>query len=212
MKAYTLTWLADPRLPVSWESIPSVAIDCFPWYKAGEKQKTKAQAVVSELNLHLRFLCEDKHIYARYTQPNDPVSQDSCVEMFFIPEPGKNQLYFNLEINCCGTILLGYGAGRESSKKVPEEIIRAIRVKHSVPGPVKEESQEDKGWEVEAIVPFEALRTVAPFERPAPGAVWRGNFYRCGGITDPQFASWMPIDLPKPEYHCPQFFGLLEIR
>ncbi|MDD2936708.1 MAG: carbohydrate-binding family 9-like protein, partial [Proteiniphilum sp.] len=29
---------------------------------------------------------------------------------------------------------------------------------------------------------------------------------------EPHFISWSPIDLPKPNFHVPQFFGLLELE
>ena len=36
------------------------------------------------------------------------------------------------------------------------------------------------------------------------------NFYKCGDETnEPHFISWNPIDLPKPDFHVPQFFGEL---
>jgi hypothetical protein len=41
----------------------------------------------------------------------------------------------------------------------------------------------------------------------------RANFYKCGDKTpEPHFISWNPIDLPKPNFHVPQFFGLLELE
>jgi hypothetical protein len=39
------------------------------------------------------------------------------------------------------------------------------------------------------------------------------NFYKCGDETpEPHFLSWNPIDLPKPNFHVPQFFGQLELE
>ena len=35
-----------------------------------------------------------------------------------------------------------------------------------------------------------------------------GNFYKCADDTEfPHFVSWSPIDLPSPNFHCPEFFG-----
>ena len=34
--------------------------------------------------------------------------------------------------------------------------------------------------------------------------------YKCGDkLQTPHFLSWAPIDLPKPKFHCPEFFGEL---
>lgn len=38
-----------------------------------------------------------------------------------------------------------------------------------------------------------------------------GNFCKCADETAyPHYLTWNPIDLPQPNYHCPEFFG--EIR
>jgi len=42
------------------------------------------------------------------------------------------------------------------------------------------------------------------------GKTMRANFYKCGDkLQTPHFLSWAPIDLPKPKFHCPEFFGEL---
>ena len=65
-------------------------------------------------------------------------------------------------------------------------------------------------WWAAVAISFRTLseligRTVAP----AAGDAWKGNFYRCGGKTDPQFACWSPIEFPRPDFHRPEFFGEL---
>ena len=40
----------------------------------------------------------------------------------------------------------------------------------------------------------------------------RVNFYKCADKTKrPHFVSWQPIDLPNPDFHCPEFFGELTL-
>lgn len=211
MKTYTITWLEKETTPVPWNEIPSAAIDCYPWYKSGEKQPTLVQAALSVAHLHVRFDCEDKHIFAQVTEPNGPVCEDSCVEFFFAPNPRRSLAYFNLEMNCCGTVHLAYGEDRYGRVMAPPKVIDAIDVKSSVGGFTKKESTDDDGWTIEAAVPFDALMRMASFPAPSPGTVWRGNFYRCGGKTDPQYACWSPIDWPHPDFHRPEFFGTLSV-
>jgi len=212
MKSHTIAWLKSAGLQVPWKRIPSALIDCYPWYQSGAKQSTSVQLALSRRSLHVRFECEDSHISAQVTEPNGPVCRDSCVEFFFAPNPEKTLAYFNLEMNCCGTVHLGYGEGRHHRICAPREVLDAIRVTHSVPGPSKAESPDDDGWELEAVIPLHALIQMARFPAPAPGASWRGNLYRCGGLTDPQYACWAPIDRPQPDFHRPEFFGLLRIE
>ena len=39
------------------------------------------------------------------------------------------------------------------------------------------------------------------------------NFYKCGDkLQTPHFLSWNPIDLEKPNFHCPEFFGMLRFK
>ncbi|WP_350005689.1 carbohydrate-binding family 9-like protein, partial [Phocaeicola dorei] len=45
------------------------------------------------------------------------------------------------------------------------------------------------------------------------GMVVRANFYKCGDeLQKPHFLSWSPIKIEKPDFHRPDFFGLLEFE
>ena len=44
---------------------------------------------------------------------------------------------------------------------------------------------------------------------PKAGTRWLANFFRCGGKTDCQFASWNNIVWKHPDFHRPEFFGEL---
>ena len=38
----------------------------------------------------------------------------------------------------------------------------------------------------------------------------RGNFYKFADSTEnPHYVTWSPIELPSPDYHCPEHFGKL---
>ena len=40
----------------------------------------------------------------------------------------------------------------------------------------------------------------------------RGNIYKCGDkLPVPHFISWSPISTPAPDFHCPRFFGEMDI-
>jgi hypothetical protein len=98
--------------------------------------------------VYVQFLCEGKHIYADHTQINSSVCQDSCVEFFAQPAPQVDQRYFNLEINCCGNFLLGWGKNiKEISGNYvdPQLSTEYLKIAASVAGPTKQESPEDNG-------------------------------------------------------------------
>jgi hypothetical protein len=48
-------------------------------------------------------------------------------------------------------------------------------------------------------------------KRPATGVQWRANFYKCGDKTShPHWLTWSVVDKPEPDFHRPEFFGILE--
>ena len=59
-------------------------------------------------------------------------------------------------------------------------------------------------WELVVAIPFR-LMGLDPDNLPEK---IMGNFYKCADDTEfPHFVSWSPIDLPSPNFHCPEFFG-----
>ncbi len=193
-----------------WEAAGVLRIDNYPWYERGEKQSTAVRMLYDRRAVYVQFRCRDRHISARATQLNGDVYLDSCVELFAMPDPEVSGDYFNLEINCCGCMHLGWGPGRRGRRLVTPQLSRRIRIAASVAAPTKEESGADRRWWVAAALPLETLSDFAGRAvRPGPGDRWRANLYRCGGRTDPQYACWSPIDRPQPDYHRPEFFGTL---
>ena len=60
-------------------------------------------------------------------------------------------------------------------------------------------------WTVEERIPLDLIFRE---KKPVFPQVLKANFYKCADKTKrPHFLSWRPIDLPKPDFHCPQFFG-----
>ena len=80
----------------------------------------------------------------------------------------------------------------------------------SEPGPTREERPDDREWWVAAALPFAMLGELADADvRPGAETLWRTNLYRCGGRTDPRYATWAPITAPPPDFHRPECFGSL---
>lgn len=193
-----------------WAGANAAAIDEFPWYAGGKRQGATARVLYDDDALYLQFQVEDAHSYAETTSLNGPVYEDSCVEFFATPEPERRPHYVNVEANCCGTVLVGWGPDREGRELIAPDLAAKLRVETAIEGPTKAESPDDDSWWLAAALPFEALAAFTGVEiAPTRGTVWRGNFYRCGGRTDPQFAAWSPIDAPEPDYHRPGSFGRL---
>ena len=192
----------------AWQAAEVAQIDQYPWYNGGQKQGTEVRVLYDDRAVYAQFLCQDRHIFAQVTQVNGNVCLDSCVEFFATIEPDKGPDYFNLEANCCGTPLLGYGPARRPRIAIRPEQASRIRIATSVPGPTKAESPSDNGWWLAAAVPLDFISEFTGARiAPGPGTRWKANFYRCGGKTDPQFAAWSPIPWERPDFHRPEFFG-----
>jgi hypothetical protein len=213
MKRYEIAYRPGPppleaRNQAYWADVAGDVIGIFPWYQKGDKQLTNFRAVWCPEGLYLRFACDDRHIAAEVTVTNGPVSGDSCVEFFVAPNPRQKFNYYNFEVNCVGTILMGthcdWGEGYRD-----RSIDLGLKVATTVAGPTKEESPEDNGWALILGIPWAHFERDARHLPPKSGDVWRGNFYRIGGQTDPQCVCWSPIKLAKPAFHAPEFFGQL---
>ncbi|MHC4716098.1 MAG: carbohydrate-binding family 9-like protein [Planctomycetota bacterium] len=195
----------------AWGAADRILIDEYPWYAGGAKQETDVALLYDDEALYALFVCEDRHIASAETRTNGDVYRDSCVELFASPGPGEG--YFNFEANCCGVVHLGFGDGRGQRRLAGEPVHESIQVVTSIPTDTKDESPNDDGWWLAAALPFEALTELAGAKvQPASGDTWRGNFYRCGGKTDVQYACWSPIERDRPDFHRPECFGTLQFE
>ena len=65
--------------------------------------------------------------------------------------------------------------------------------------------EQKKTWTAEMILPMTSL--TAHFD---PAKVWRANFFRIEGASEPRFYSaWRPTGTPVPNFHVPEVFGVL---
>jgi len=211
MKHYDIVYRAkvprlDPSEDAFWADVPAADIDQVPWPEVSAGRRTQVRAVWCDDALYLRYDCEDRFISATAVRTNDAVWQDSCVEFFVAPDPSKPLNYYNFEMNCAGTFLMGthcdWGEGY-----MDRSIDLGIETATTVPGPTKAESPDDDGWRLAARIPWAHFEPDAPHLPPKVGDVWRANFYRIGGRTEKQCAAWSPIEHLKPQFHLPQFFG-----
>lgn len=156
----------------------------------------------------LHYKVKEASVRAVAAHDNGPVWEDACVEFFSVP--AEDGVYYNVECNCAGTLLVGAGAERENRRHAPQEVLDKVQRWSSLGREPFEEQKGDCSWEVALIIPFTTffLHDVKSLE----GKEIRANFYKCGDkLQTPHFLSWNPIDLPQPNFHCPQFFGTLHL-
>ena len=68
------------------------------------------------------------------------------------------------------------------------------------------ETSVDLGWTAELAIPFADLGLAGA---PAPGTVWRANFFRIERGRVEEYSAWSPTYADPPDFHLPSFFGEL---
>ncbi len=92
-------------------------------------------------------------IYCFYSiSDNGSVWTDSCVEFFSIP--AGDGIYYNIECNCIGTILVGAGPVRNNREHAPKEVTALVQRWSSLGNQPFAERIGETDWEVALIIPY----------------------------------------------------------
>jgi hypothetical protein len=159
----------------------------------------------SESALYIKFQIKETNIRSLYTNDQEAVWEDSCVEFFCKKQ--QSDTYMNFEFNCIGTCVATTRKGRDIDV-VPfsEDQLKQIErfsPLYKQPFPEKEGIND---WELTIKIPFEILG-INSNELPD---ILQGNFYKCAdGTSTSHYVSWNPISTKTPDFHCPEFFGKL---
>ncbi len=190
-----------------WSAAPDVGAFVFPWWTEGKKEQTVAKLLWDDENLYVSFVCEDAYIWAEYTQRDDPVSRDDCVEVFTAPDPDRPRSYFNIEMNVLGIFLDQFHPEGPGVPVKEEWNGEDIRIATSIVGTLNDDSDTDEYWILEVAIPFRNFAGAAKHAPPVPGDVWRLGLNRCGGKTNPQYSQWSASGTEEPQFHSPNDFG-----
>lgn len=203
MKEYKIRMLASgtPADSIDWSDVPRADISEYRWLD-GYAPSACAQLVCIEgEGFLLRMTCEESEPKAVYTEYNDPVYTDSCLEFFAIWNGSSDGKYVNLEMNSNGALLSCVGESRHGRVPVKDVCGRIFDV--------KAEKDSDR-WSVVASIPFDMLKDIYGIDTGAfaDGYVFFGNFYKCGDHTSvPHYGMWNPVMTEKPDFHRPEYFG-----
>ena len=172
---------------------------------------TRARIMYDDTHLYVIFKVVDKYVKAVTSEPNGPVWEDSCVELFFAPDSAKGLEYFNLEVNCGGTPLMHYNRiPRKDYDTLSGNELTMIEIAASLPQLVDPEQMGDTIWTIEYKIPFELLKSYSNISQPAPGVVWNANLYKIADNTsNPHYLTWALIKNGIVDFHQPEFFGKL---
>jgi len=133
--------------------------------------------------------------------------EDSCCE-FFVTDP-YDGTYYNFELTANGYLLSAKRTSRIDKTTQDAALLSRVIRHTSLERRPLDLKDRIFSWSVAMLIPFE-LMGMDPENLPVSV---RGNFYKCGDLTaHPHFLSWNPIQIAKPDFHRPDYFGELILR
>ena len=195
-----------------WGSVEAIELGNYMGDEPQHRPRTQAKLMYDDEYIYVLFRVEDEYVRAVAEGRNGNVWQDSCAEFFFTPADDVSAGYFNVEVNCGGTMLFHYQRAKSTDVTAVSDVdCDRIEVYHSQPKIVEPETEEPTTWLIEYRIPVDILEKYKDdASRPAGGVSWRANFYKCGDNTShPHWLTWSKVELPEPDFHQPRFFGIL---
>jgi len=197
-----------------WQAVQPLELAYYMGEKPEHLPPTQAKLAYDDQAVYVIFRVEDRYVRAVASKHQEAVCRDSCVEFFFTPGTDVRKGYFNLEMNCGGTMLLHFQTvPRQGTPIAPADVDR-IQVVTTLPRIVDPEKVGLTVWTVEYRFPLDIMTKHMPEAvMPAPGVTWRANFFKCGDQTShPHWLTWSFVERPRPDFHVPECFGTLEFR
>ena len=191
------TNMTDPdAYSAEWEIADIGRISEQNWHGYCTSPETIFKMLRGPEGISILMHTKEKNLRSQCTLQNGEVCRDSCMEFFFKPNPWDER-YINFEINPDGVMHVGIGVNRYG--RVLDDTDRAVFNVQSVPN--------DGDWILKFYIPDLFLLT--HFEKIAK--VCKANFYKCGNDTDhPHYGAWSPVEVERPDFHLPDFFGTIE--
>jgi len=178
-------------------------INIAPWPDYSYLPKVSFAVIHSNTAICLKYFVDESYVQAHYHQVNDPVYNDSCVEFFIgFDDVGR---YYNLEFNCLGTALVGYGKSNDRDYLEKDIIENVSRYTSLQPG-FKEGALQ---WQLTLMIPV----TVFCFDKISTlqGSKARANFFKCGDqLPQKHYCAWNKVHSSKCNFHLPEYFGSME--
>ena len=210
-----------PPLGAGWDDEPwsqaePLEVAAFRPESSDHRPRTRARLVHVPDGLAGLFHVEDRFVRSVHTRFQDSVYEDSCVEIFLQPKPGRG--YLNFEMNAGGALLATHisdhrrvPGGFAAFTRLPPQHGRLVEIRSSLPARVEPEIEGPLDWELSFFVPTALLEAYVGAIGPLGGQSWRANLFKCGDRTShPHWVSWCPVDALN--FHLPDCFGELRFE
>ncbi|AXY72998.1 hypothetical protein D3H65_03000 [Paraflavitalea soli] len=186
-------------------ALPRQLIAEVPWQDYPYKPAVEFVIGYHESYLFLKYFVAEKAIRAVANQVNGKVWEDSCVEFFISFD---DVAYYNLEFNCIGTSLIGFGPSKSERNMLPAPIVEQIVTHTAI---TRQPAKKLVQWELTIAIPVTSFIHHQPLT--LSGRQCRANFYKCGDqLPEPHFVSWRVVDSATPNFHVPASFGSLRFE
>jgi hypothetical protein len=182
----------------AWETAPPICFNAdWQGKNPDRKRETQVRLLWNPEFLFLRFdafyrvitVFADSEPSGRRNQLWD---RDVC-EVFLQPASSSARAYKEIEV-----APNGFWIDLEISPGEKRDLNSALRRRVNV-------DEHNKQWHAVLALPMKSL--VEHFQMPA---VWRVNFFRVEGASEPRFYSaWRPTNTSEPNFHVPEAFGAL---
>jgi hypothetical protein len=202
---------AQPAIPqvcemFDRENIEFHAIDQVNWPAFPYAPFAEFRIAHSDDEIYLQFHVKENDVRATfgYDFGSRPYT-DSCVEFFMIPA-ANDSIYYNLEMNCIGHGTFAGRTRREDKQNFGDDVISQIRRESTLGSEPFGDRDGETEWTMTLAIP-KAIYSLSPVQ-PFSGRTVKANFYKCGDDTKTtHYLSWNPIEIEKPNFHRPDFFG-----
>jgi alpha-galactosidase len=193
--------LAPDGFPASaaWDSSAPVSFDTD-WHgknaDPGLETQVRLLWTPETLFLHYRSRFRTITVFpdAEPSGRRDHLWDRDVAEVFLQPDPTYPGHYFEFEVSPNGYwIDLNIEHGERSDPQ------SGMKCRTQV-------DEKSKIWTAELAIPLRSL--ALHFD---PSSIWRVNFFRVEGASEPRFySSWRPTNTPQPNFHVPTAFGKLK--
>ena len=198
----------------AWKKITPLVINQHMGEAPKHRPGVQAKLAWDDSSVYIIYRVEDQYVRAVAEKYQDSVCRDSCAEFFFTPGTDLGLSYFNIEVNCGGTMLFWWHPEDGEGTPVAAEDADQFEIAHSLPKIIDPEIADPTTWTLEYRMPFSVLQKYCPSaSKPAAGVTWKANLYKCGDATShPHWLTWSYVDNPTPSFHIPSSFGTLKFQ
>lgn len=187
--------------------IPTEGITCNNWHLPGMCSALFGMVYTTEY-LYISYMWDEADAPLKHFHDMEAVCEDSCVE-FFCTNLQEDK-YLNFEFNRIGVCNASKRRSRhEDVHRFTDEerarILRAYTPRNNDPL-----IHEKTRYRLTIGIPLDFLDITGYTTFPI---TIHGNFYKCADLSvRKHLQSWNPIDLPEPNFHCPEFFGEIVLK